>query len=210
MFALRLVPHAFPGARPPSWVLCALALGAIPPAVRAQQPPPTLPAVTDSATLTPVHGTTPGGAFLRAVLVPGWGHASIGSYRRGAFYFVAEGATAWALVKADRRVRDARQRIRFREEVVRARLIAEGVTEPAEITAALDEDEALVDLRNLENARRQQREDWTALGIFLMFLSGADAYVSSHLQRFPTPIELEAAPMGDGRMELSVGIKLPR
>lgn len=168
-----------------------------------------LPAATDSATLAPVHGTTPGGAFLRAVLLPGWGHASIGAYRRGAFYFVAEGATLWALVKADRRVSEAQSRIRFREGALRTRLEAEGVTDPDEIGAALDEDETLQSLEDLEQARRQQREDWTALGIFLMFLSGADAYVSAHLQRFPTPITIDAAPVGDGRMELSVGISLP-
>ena len=175
-----------------------------------QQVPPLLPAVTDSATKAPVSGTSPGGAFLRAVLVPGWGHASIGAYRRGAFYFVAESATGWALAKAVQRVREANARIRFREDLLRSQLSAQGVLDADTVQARLDDDEVLQDLTALEDSRRQQREDWTALGIFLVFLSGADAYVSAHLGHFPAPIELNAQPVGNGRMELSVGVSVPR
>ena len=46
--------------------------------------------VADS-TLSPLLPTTasvsPGGAFLRAVLVPGWGHVSIGANARAGAYF---------------------------------------------------------------------------------------------------------------------------
>ena len=155
-------------------------------------------------------GVTPGGAFLRAVLLPGWGHASIGSYHRGAFYFVVEGATAWTLLKTRRRYSEAEDRVRFQEALLRSDLEAQGVTDEAEILEALDADPTLEDLRNLQEARRQQREDWTAVGIFLLFLSGADAFVSAHLKDFPVPLELNAQPVGNGRMELSVGFSLPR
>jgi hypothetical protein len=155
-------------------------------------------------------GIAPRGAFLRAVLLPGWGHASIGSYHRGAFYFVLEGAAAWTLLKTRRRFDEAQKRGAFWESVIRQDLMAEGITDEVEIQELLDADPTLSDLRDLEEARRQQREDWTAVGIFLLFLSGADAYVSAHLQNFPVPLELNAEPVGGGRLELSLGFSLPR
>jgi hypothetical protein len=144
------------------------------------------------------------------VLVPGWGHASIGSYKRAGFYFVTEGATLWSLVKTRRRYGEATERVAFREGVLRADLADEGITDDEVIQERLDGDEGLQDLLALQEARRQQREDWTALTIFLMFLSGADAYVSAHLKDFPAPVEFTAQPVGDGRMELSLGIRFPR
>jgi hypothetical protein len=188
--------------------LLVLSLGAV--HASAQQVAPVRPVRPDSALSRPAAETSPRGAFLRAVLVPGWGHASIGSYRRGAFYFVAESATGWALTKAIQRVHEAQGRIRFRESELRAQLAADGVVDPQEIQAGLDDDAVLQDLNDLEVARRMQREDWTSLAIFLVFLSGADAYVSAHLRHFPAPIQLDAQPAGNGRMELSFGITPPR
>ena len=196
----------------PSWralsglVLAAIMLLGTPP-LSAQETPQPVPA--DSAASRP-GVVSPRGAFLRAVLLPGWGHASIGSYKRAAFYLTVEGATAWALVKARHRFGEAQDRIVIREDFLRRELEDQGVTDPEEIQAALDDDAALQDLTALEESRRQQKEDWTALGIFLMFLSGADAFVSAHLKDFPAPIQVNAQPVGNGRMELSVGITLPR
>lgn len=191
---------------------CCLLAAAIFPGVAAGQEPPAtpLPAVTDSTPTAPERGASPGGAFLRAVLLPGWGHASIRAYNRGAFYFVAESATGWAMFKARNRLAEARARVAFREQVVRADQAAQGVTNPTELAAVLDADETLQDLKALEESRRQQREDWTALEIFLLFLSGADAYVSAHLEHFPKNVDFDATPVGNGRMELSVSFSFPR
>lgn len=154
-------------------------------------------------------GVSPGGAFLRAVLVPGWGHASIGSYGRGGFYFLAEGVTAFGLIKTRLRLGEARDRVAFREGVLRSQAAADGLSEE-ELQDLLAEDPALEDLDALVDARKQQQEDWLAFGIFLLFLSGADAYVSAHLKDFPTPLDINAQPVGQGRMEFSVGLSLPR
>lgn len=154
-------------------------------------------------------GVSPGGAFLRAVLLPGWGHASIGSYNRGAVYFAAEAATAFGLVKTRLRLSEARERLDLQRAFRRETLLRSGITDAEELATALEEDEGLQELRGLVEARQQQQEDWAALGIFLLLLSGADAYVSAHLKDFPTPLELEAASAGGGRMELSVAVKLP-
>jgi len=58
-------------------------------------------------------------------------------------------------------------------------------------------------------SREDQQEDWAALGIFLLFFAGADAFVSAHLADFPTPITIDAAPLPGGRVEVSVGVALP-
>jgi hypothetical protein len=123
---------------------------------------------------------------------------------------VAEGASAWMLVKTRRRFSDVQSRLRFEEDLLRADLAAQGVTDEAEILELLEADVTLEDLRNLRAARRQQREDWTAVSIFLVLLAGVDAYVSAHLQHFPAPLTLDAQPVGNGRVEFSLGVSLPR
>jgi len=133
----------------------------------------------------------------------------VGAFNRGAFYVAAQGATAFTLVKTWKGLTEAEERIAFRERVIRSDLEGEGITDLEEIQTRLDNDETLADLRRLQEARRQQREDWLALGIFLMLLSGADAYVSAHLSDFPAPIEIEARAGADERMELFLRVPLP-
>ena len=190
--------------------LLGLAL-AVPTMGGAQEVPPAPEPVEDVAADSVVSspGIAPSGAFLRAVLLPGWGHSSIGSYTRGGFYFAVETTTAWGLLSTIRRLTETRQRITFREEVLRAEQADLGITDPDEIQEALDDDEVLDDLLDLLAAREDQQEDWAALGIFLLFLAGADAFVSAHLADFPTPITIDAQPLPGGRVELSVGVKLP-
>jgi hypothetical protein len=84
-------------------------------------------------------------------------------------------------------------------------LEAEGVTDPGAIEAALAQDPLVEDLRTLEEVRGDQREDWIALGLFLMLLSGVDSYVSAHLANFPTPVEIGASETG----RIEVGFSLP-
>ncbi|MFQ5536706.1 MAG: DUF5683 domain-containing protein [Gemmatimonadota bacterium] len=153
--------------------------------------------------------TSPRGAFLRALALPGWGHASIGSYTRGGFYFVVEGATAFALVQTRLRLLEARRRLSFTESVVRRELVASGVTDPMEVQDALDGDPRVEDARALEESRAQQQEDWIAFGLFALFLSGADAYVSAHLKNFPAPLNVNVEPGTGGRMEFSLALSVP-
>jgi hypothetical protein len=189
-------------------ILCALLLALPAPGhrVAAQEELPAVPLDSLSPGRPQV---SPGGAFLRAVVLPGWGHAAIGSYTRGAVYFAAEAATAFGLVRTRLRLSEAEDRLALQESFRRETLIRDGVTDPEELQTALDEDEVLSDLRGLVSARQQQQEDWAALGIFLVLLSGADAYVSAHLQDFPTPLDLNVTPLPGGRAELSVGVRLP-
>ena len=153
---------------------------------------------------------TPSTAFLRAVLLPGWGHTSIGSHTRAGFYFTLEATTVYGLLRTRKRLNEVNARAEFRENALREDLAAQGITDFEEIESALDSDATLEDMRDLADSRRQQREDWAALGIFLLLLSGADAYVSAHLQNFPAPLEMQAAPAGDGRVEVGFRIKVGR
>jgi hypothetical protein len=148
-------------------------------------------------------GISPGGAFIRSALVPGWGHAEVGSYVRGAFYFTFESVVAFMLLKTHSRIGLARERNRLVEEAATARLLAAG-TDPLGIEEALAEEEDVEESRGLVEARRGQREDWLALGIFLLFLGGADAYVAAHLSEIPAAVEIQGDPTG--RMEFGVSI----
>jgi len=151
---------------------------------------------------------SPAGAFLRSALIPGWGHAKVGVYGRGAFYFAAEAGSAFMLLKSHSRLNLARDRRALWESVMTARLQAEGIEDPVELEEALAADERVEDLRGLEEARLDQREDWIALGIFFLLLGGADAFVSAHLADFPSPVEVNVSGAPEGRVEVGVSVPL--
>lgn len=163
--------------------------------------PPAAQAAPDSAS-----GPGPAGAFLRGVLVPGWGHTVSGATTRGAFYFGAESLAGWMLYKTARRLGTARQQAELRERRVGEALAAQGISDAAELEAALEADEDVARARGLAAAREEQREDWIAVLIFTLLLSGLDAFVSAHLQDVPEPLTIEGAP-GVGRVE--VGFRIP-
>lgn len=176
----------------------------------AQVVPDAVPTPTATPALPPPIDISPGGAFLRAVLVPGWGHAAIGSYSRGGFYFAAQSATVYTLLRARTRIGTAQDRVRLAEQVVRAELAAGGVTDPEAIAEALDSDARVSGVRRLLDSRKEQQEDLVALGIFLVLLSAADAYVSAHLARFPEPLELDTDVAPDGSVNVGFRLALPK
>lgn len=134
--------------------------------------------------------TTPGGAFLRAILLPGWGHASIGAYSRGGFYFATESTTGIFLTRTLRRLGQAKDIQEMRESRLEEQLIAQGVPAGSDsLVALVDADLGVNRARRLVASRKDQLEDWIALGAFLVFLAGADAFVSAHLMDFPAPLD---------------------
>ena len=157
----------------------------------------------DSAASRP----SPAGAFLRGALVPGWGHTVSGAHARGAFYFGVESLAGWMLFKTIRRLGAAREAQALWEKEVSARLEAAGVSDPEELAAALEAHEEVAGARGLVAAREEQREDWVAVAIFTLLISGVDAFVSAHLQDFPQPL-VEAGP-GPGGGGVAVGLRLP-
>ena len=164
---------------------------------------------TLSSLLPTTASVSPGGAFLRAVLVPGWGHVSIGANARAGAYFAIESAVAYGIIRTRRRISEARSRANFREILLRENLSTQGITDPTQIENALESDATLADLKNLRESRGEQQEDLVAFGLFLLFLSGADAFVSAHLKDFPDPIAIECGATNDGRLEIGLRLRLP-
>jgi len=204
----RVTPLGRPGRCVLGVALCAGVTLTLAEGGEAQDTPAAPPTAADS--VPPPLDVSPGGAFLRSVLVPGWGHAAIGSFSRGGFYFAMETGTWYTLIRTRGRLSEALERVAFRESVARANLADEGITDPAEIESRLEQDAGLQAAEDLVRSRERQQEDLVAFGIFLLLLSGADAYVSAHLARFPVPIDVEAGPTGDGRVEVALRLKLPR
>lgn len=187
-----------------------LSMAGFPVEATAQRPDSTqaLPAAQEEAQPPDSTGPrkiTPRGAFIRSSILPGWGHAEVGAYVRGGFYFTVEAASGLMIFKTQTRIQSARRRLELRESVVTGRAARDGITDPVGIEARLADDPEVEDLRALEEVRRAQREDWIALGLFMMLIGGVDAYVSAHLADFPTAVVIDPAPSGG----VEIGLSLP-
>ncbi|HEY8469563.1 MAG TPA: DUF5683 domain-containing protein [Longimicrobiales bacterium] len=156
---------------------------------------------------------SPRGAFIRSLLVPGWGQAYAGSYLRGGIYFAAQTGSWYMLLKTLARLDEARSIERRRVAKVRQELLDRAQEDPDlqqrySDPAALEEDIAndprVQSIRRLVSAREEQREDWIAQTIFWTFASAADAYVNAHLADFPATIAAEPRP--DGGVEFRVSV----
>jgi len=185
------------------------------PGVSAQQG-----AVTDSVPASPDFGiaagpfdeeaqeeiVTPRGAFLRSLVVPGWGHVATESYGRGGFYVAAQTGSFWMLWQTLTRRAEAASFVSLERDVARARLQAGGVVDPDSLSLAADSDPAVHDREALVEARSQQVEDWSAISIFLVFLGATDAFVAAHLADSPAPLTFQVLPLGAGRTELRFSV----
>lgn len=185
-------------------------IAGLPEPARSQMPdslqaPPVVQEEEGSPAEVEPKGISPRGAFIRSSLVPGWGHAQVGAFVRGALYFTAEATTVLMVFKTQTRTTRTQKQLELRETVVTARLEGQGVTDPGAIESALAEDPVVEDLRALEESRLGQREDWIALGLFLMLIGGVDAYVSAHLADFPAALVIEPTPAGG----VEIGLSLP-
>lgn len=143
------------------------------------------------------------------MLLPGWGQAAVGAYGRGGFYFATEAAVGWMLFKTGRRRRAARDLVGLEEAEAEAFFIAQGIMDPDSLASRVDEDERVMEARELEETRSQQFEDWFAFGVFMLFLNGADAFVASHLADFPEALTTELRTYPTGEIELTVGLVPP-
>lgn len=125
------------------------------------------------------------GAFLRSLVLPGWGQAYVGSAGRGVIYFSLEAGTLWMNYKTRRQLAAAREREHWMRE-----------------TGQLGETERY----SLLEARRSQAQDWFTLSLFMLLVSGADAYVAAQLGDFNQHIGVTPAP--DGSVQLQVSVPL--
>jgi hypothetical protein len=142
------------------------------------------------------------------MILPGWGHAAIDTPGRGGFYVGVDGGILLMILKTRARLGSARSLVSVREDLARARLERDDVTEPEALDAAIAADLGVIDAEALVASREGQQEDWVALGIFFVLLGGVDAYVSAHLNDFPEPLGI--GPGVEGGIELSVSLPLGR
>jgi hypothetical protein len=132
-------------------------------------------------TTGPHYRISPKTAFLRSLVLPGWGQSSIGAPGRGAVYFALEAGSVWMVYKSNQKLQEAKELQSARREM--------GLLEPDHVLP-------------LVRARRNEREDWITLSVFWLFFSGADAFVSAHLRDFDAHVG--AAPTGGAQLQMNV------
>ncbi len=155
------------------------AAGQEPPPVAAPATPP--PPAERADTLA----ISPRGAFIRSLVLPGWGQSYVGAPGRGAIYFAAEAGSLWMVYRS-------------RQQLLAARDLERHLIE----TGRLPETDRL----DLVLSRRQQQEDWITLAIFVLLFSGADAYVAAQLADFDERFGVGVDRDGALRMEASFPI----
>jgi Family of unknown function (DUF5683) len=140
------------------------------------------PAARDSVVRRRV---SPRDAFLRSLVLPGWGQSSVGAPGRGAIYFALEVGSLWMVYKSDQKLDEAR---RQEAVLVETGQLEEGVRSP------------------LVRDRRNQKEDWITLSVFWLFFSGADAFVAAHLRDFDEHVGVEPGPEGGFQIRGSIPV----
>ena len=145
---------------------------------------------------------SPGGAFARSIVLPGWGQAAAGSTTRGWFYFTVESLSVWMILKTSKLLGSASDILAMRRLEAEERLAMDPLIEPGDLAGAIEAALPVLSAFELKEIRRQQREDWIAFGLFFLLLGGADAFVSAHLADFPEPLETVIRPLPEMGVEL--------
>lgn len=149
------------------------------------RPPAPATARADTAAADTVRRISPKGAFVRSLVLPGWGQSAVGSPGRGAVYFALETASLWMVYKSQRKLHFARRNQEYLREV-----------------GELEEDRQT----GLVNSREEQLEDWITLSGFLLLFNAADAFVSAHLVDFDERLGVVPGRRGGADLQLSVPV----
>jgi hypothetical protein len=88
----------------PACLFMLLSLCALPASAQVVAPPDTLTPINEPI---PPDGPVPRSAFIRALIVPGWGHLSMGETRRAAVFIGLQGTSWFMLGKSILRYNDA-------------------------------------------------------------------------------------------------------
>jgi hypothetical protein len=156
---------------------------------------------------------TPARAFVRSLLVPGWGQFSMGATLRGSIYASLQGASAVMLAKTQIKISDARNDASTLRKTAVDSLIAfaqarkdtaliRKYSNPDSVTEVANTTFAVADKESLVKARVKQREDWITYFLFFTLASGVDAFVGAHLSDFPGTVTAEPIPAGGMRLRL--------
>jgi hypothetical protein len=167
---------------------------------------------------------SPRSAFIRSLVVPGWGQASVDSYGRGGFFFALQSASYYMLFRTHHRLSSARD-IQIREVRLAADSIHEvidAVTSPEACAAdpaaceaahrlrgnptafqtAVDSSTNVARMGGLVESRQDQMQDWVTYTLFFTLMGGVDAYVNRHL--IDAPVDIFSNVGRNGRHEFGV------
>ena len=178
----------------------------LPAALAAQAPTP------DTATSVVKHVPAKT-AFIRSLLVPGWGQFSVHANTRGAVFVALQGTSWYMLVKTLNKLSDAQKvadtYYRTASDSLRAKMakdtaLAHKYDTDAKFAAQVKLDSAYVSANSLVNSRRQQRQDWITYTLFTTLASGVDAYVAAQLADWPATVS--AQPRAEGGMQFRVTV----
>ena len=200
------------------WVVAFLALMcAWPMKANGQQTPQPPPAAPQDIRDTTQRVISPRTALFRSLLIPGWGQASVRAYTRGGVFFATQSASWYMLLKTLSKLGDAQdieeRRIAFISDTLRARMaldtaLARQLADPVVFRERVESDSSITRVRNLIEARKQQRQDWVTYTLFFTFASCVDAFVAAQLADFPAAIE--ARPRPAGGLDFQVSVPFPR
>jgi hypothetical protein len=176
-------------------------------------PPDTLTPVAEPI---PREAPLPRAAFIRALVLPGWGHFAIGEYRRGAVYATLQGASWAMLFTTVNRVGSARDEERVLNvrgvDSLTAAMAADTAlarrlgADPQAYESALLTYPGLRDARNLVMSRERHQQDWIVYTLVFTFASAIDAYVTAHLADFPVEVTATRGPGGSSSLRFSVPV----
>ena len=182
----------------------------------AQETKPTLkPPAAD--TIPVVKHITPRGAFIRSLIVPGWGQFSVGANTRGAIFVGLQSASWYMLIKTLNKLNTAQDeeaavskpvedslRAAMAKDTLLARQLANEHVFREKVRAHPD----VAPAHSLVTSREQQRQDWITYVLFTTLASGVDAYVAAHLADFPGTIS--AQPQAGGGAQFRVTMPVGR
>lgn len=198
------------------WTLSVLIVLIVTAPARAQDTVPR-PAPQPPAADTMRKFISPRAAFIRSMLIPGWGQFSVGAEKRAVVFIGLQSASWFMLIKTLKKIGDARdiesERIGFVSDTLHALMArdtaqARLLGDPIEFQRRIDEDTTVTGIRNVLNARKEQRQDWVTFTIFITMASAADAFVAAHLADFPGRISAE--PRANGALQFKMTMPAPR
>ena len=155
---------------------------------------------------------SPGKAFYRSLLVPGWGQASVGAYVRGGIFFGLQTSSAYMMLKTFARLGEAHniesRRVGQAQDSLRLLMSEDSIlnkrlSDRALFDAAVDSTPEVLRIRRLIRSRENQRQDWITYTLVWTLASGVDAFVAAHLATFPGRVEAEARPTGGMNLKVS-------
>lgn len=130
-------------------------------------------------------------AFIRSLIIPGWGHAGTESYFRGGVFVAAQTSAYWMVWKSVSQRQEARRLRSVEKSIAMDRLRAQGIMDPDSLRFLAEQDPALEFWDTLLERRDEQVEDWIFLSAFLALLGAVDAFVAAHLWDFPEALTME-------------------